>query len=234
MAAIMMALVTLTSCDEDEDPSDDPDEIENGNNGGVAGKRIKTQLQTTGPMEGSIRVEWTYNSDGSIKRQDLYDASSKLVSYEIWTSNSDGTIAKDEMYDSNNNLLQYMNYSYDANKKPLKGQGEMYSGSVAVTWTYDYTYQNGRKIRQVMKVGDLTNDYEFIYDSQGRCTGSTETTSYSGQFIGGRKFTRTYNTDGTIQKVTYPYSSTDNTTVIQTFTWENRNTKMNYADFSLW
>ena len=33
MAAIMMALATLTSCDEDEDPSDDPDEIENGGNG---------------------------------------------------------------------------------------------------------------------------------------------------------------------------------------------------------
>jgi len=42
MAAIMMAFATLTSCDEDEDPNEDPDEIENGNNGGVAGKRLKT------------------------------------------------------------------------------------------------------------------------------------------------------------------------------------------------
>ena len=206
-----MALVTLTACPVDDENEDDPDEIENGengNNGGVAGKRIITQLQTSGPSQGFVRVEWSYNDNGSLKRQDLYDESSKLVRYEIWTSNSDGTIAKEEMYDSNNNLLQYMNYSYDANKKPLKAEGAMNT----TPWSYDYTFQNGRKTLQLMKIGDTEITLEFNYDGNGRRTTTSETTNYGTQVFT-RVFTRTYNSDGTLQKVTFPNGYGDNTIV---------------------
>ena len=239
MAAIMMALVTLTACPVDDENEDDPDEIENGengNNGGVAGKRIKTELQTTGTKDDFYRTEWSYNSDGTVKQSDSYNESSKRVEYTTYTNNTDGTIAKEESYEldnsSNFKLFYVYNYSYDDNKKPLQMLGSYYDdkGEVFLNMTFDFTYQNGRKTRQVVMGGDsMINEYEYSYDSQGRRTKTIETTTYSGQLISTRQIDYTYNTDGTLQKKTYP-SNADNSTVTKTYTWEDGKTTVNIID----
>ena len=245
MAAIMMAFATFTSCNEDEDPSDDPDEIENGdngNNGGVSGKRLITMVQTTGPIDGPARSEMSYNSDGTVKRVDQYDVSSKLILYTTYTCNSDGTKHKEELYDvsnsSNPQLFYEYTYSYDANKKPLKAEGTYFLNGINMTVTIDYTFQNGRKTHEVLtslsSVSQeiVTIEYDITYDNNGRRSTTTETHSS----LGTRKYTRTYNSDGTLQKVTYPYgyNGSDNRTVTNEFKWENGKKTWNEDDFYWW
>ena len=232
MAAIMMALVTLTSCDKDEDPSDDPDEIENGNNGGVAGKRIQSSLMTE--ASGDIqRLEFTYNSDGTLNREDVYDGSSKRISYTIYTNNPDGTYAKMENFATDGD--QVLVYTYGANKKPLKAEGTVKNSAGTFPVTYDYTFQNGRLTRFVLKtgVGDSSVEvtYDHKYDSNGRRTSTTETHS----ILGTRQSTRAYNSDGTLQKITADgYSGYPTTAYTVTFTWEDGKTAVNFDDYSTW
>ena len=240
MAAIMMAFATLTSCDEDEDPSDDPDEIENGENGGVAGKRIKTLLQTTGPADGPYRLEFSYNSDGSIKQVDYYDESSKHVGYNNVTCNADGTVSREKFYwivgNSSNFELNYdWTYTYGSDKKPTKAEIVYYYNTVA-TENIVYTFQNGRQTRQVWTSSSgqevVSIQYDFNYDNKGKRTTTTETHS----MLGTRQTTRTYNSDGTLQKVTYPngYNGSDNTIITKSFTWEDGKTNYNYDDIANW
>jgi len=225
MAAIMMALVTLTACPVD-DENDDPDEIENGengNNGGVAGKRIKSTIITE--EGGETRTgDFTYNSDGTLNRIDWND------SYSIFTNNPDGTYAKWE--DINTYGEMVMVYSYDANKKPLKAEGTIKNSAGTSPVTYDFTFQNGRKTFEIQKFGTPGTDgymsvtFEYNYNSSGRTT-TTETHS----LVGKRQFTRTYNSDGTLQKVTTGgYTGVPTTGFTQTFTWENGKTTVNHDD----
>ena len=60
----------------------------------------------------------------------------------------------------------------------------------------------------------------YEYDSAGKRTVTTETQTVVG-IISSREYTRSYNADGTILNVTYPYNFMDNTVVTTTFTWEN-------------
>ena len=135
MVAIIVASMTITACWDDEN---DEDGEENGNGGGgVAGKRIKTTLQTDASGKTS-RGERTYNNDGSLNRIDYYDSSSSRTSYQINTNNPDGTPNKWEDFNTSGNSVVF--YTYDANKKPLKGEGTI--GTLPLT--YDFTFQNGR------------------------------------------------------------------------------------------
>ena len=244
MATIMMALVTLTACPVDDENEDDPDEIENGENGGVAGKRLKSTVQTTGPIDGSYRSELTY-SDGTLKQSDVFDVSSKLTGYAIYTNNSDGTRNKMEFYDLSNSsepqLAHVYTYSYDANKKPLQGKGIYYTnGTQYGTVTIDFTFQNGKKTGEKMTFvfgnapysETFTTTFAHNYDNNGRRTTTTETHS----LLGARQYTRTYNSDGTLQKVTYPYGygGSDNRTVTKEFTWENGKKTYDEDDFEYW
>ena len=176
MATIMMAFATLTACDILEDNNDENGKEEEGGNGGggVSGKRLKTILHTSGPIDGIYKTEYSYDNDGSLKRIDYYDEHSKLTGYTINTSNPDGTWAKYEMYLPNGTLDTDMHYTYDSNKKPIKGQGTLYHAG-GNTQTIDYTFQNGRQIRQVLKVGTIVDTFEHSYDSNGRRTTTTET-----------------------------------------------------------
>jgi len=227
MVAIMMALVTFTSCDEDEDPRDDPDEIEN--NGGVAGKRLKIFTENSAANGRISNQESTYNSDGTKKRVDHDDGA-----YQLFTHNSDGTIATMELY-RNNSLHQRYIYSYDANKKPKKGEVTFHSpGEENYSITIDYIFQNGRKIRDEwnFSLGSVifVVKYEHNYNSNGRRTSTTETHSS----LGTRQLTRTYNSDGTLQKVTYPegYNNSGGRTITYEFTWEDGKTTINEDDFN--
>ena len=233
VAAIMMALVTFTACDV-FNPDDDDDEIENGNNGGVAGKRLKTTVQTTGPIDAAYRQEFSYNSNGELIRCDHYDESSKLLMYHIYTSNPDGTRNKDELYEvsiSSTEPSYIYTYTYDANKKPLQGKGTYYWNGVATsTVNVDYTFQNGRLTREVLTSSSVIIQFDITYDNNGRRRTTTETHS----LLGTRQYNRTYNTDGTLQKVTYPngYSGSDNTTITEEFTWENGKSTQDGDDLS--
>ena len=234
MATIMMAFATLTACEVLEDNNDENGKEEEGGNGGggVSGKRLKTVLVTE--ASGEIqRSEMTYNNDGSVKRSDVYDASSKLTSYTIFTNNSDGTYKKTETFAPFGN--QVLVYTYDSNKKPIKAEGTIQNSEGEFPIIYDYTFQNGRLIRQVIKVGNhgapgySEVKYEPEYDSNGRRTTTTETHS----IVGTRKYTRTYNSDGTLQKVIAgDYAGYANTGFTDTYTWENGKTTFNFDDFS--
>jgi hypothetical protein len=218
MAAIMMALVTFTACDENESDAD-----ENGNGGGVAGKRLKSYIVSS--PENVVRSEYSYNDDGTLKRIDNYDhVSSKLFQYVIITSFDDGTMAKQEQYLTDFSFVTVWNFSNDANKKPLKREGTTsMDGIIIGTSTADYTFQNGRKIREVVKdySGAVQQEtlYEFSYGSNGRRTTTLQT--IYGQ--SSSQYTRTYNSDGTLQQVTSP-----STTI--TFTWENGKTTVDFDD----
>ena len=237
MAAIMMALVTLTACPVDDENEDDPDEIENGENGGVAGKRIITQLITWATGE-IAREEYSYNSDGSLKQIDQYDAASRLVQYSIFTNNPDGTHAKYELYTavgntSNLSLNQTCYYSYDANKKPQKGEVTFHLPEMQnMSMTFVFSFENGRKVREVISMNDvLVQQFDFSYDNRGKRTKTTETHFTQGT----RNFTRTYNSDGTLQKVTAEaYSNYQGSEHTQTFTWENGKTTVNYDDYDVY
>jgi hypothetical protein len=227
--------MTFTACHIDD--SDDENGDENGN-GGVTGKRLKTSV-STGPGFYS-RTEISYNSDGTMKGSDVYDESSKRICYANHTSNPDGTLAKEEFYDIVNNTSSVYNFSYDTNKKLQKAEGIYYADKVQwATGTVVYTFQNGRKTRQVTTLtsidGSVTvQQLDFNYDAQGRRTTTDEiNTPNRGDVIGLRTFTRTYKTDGTLEKVTYPsdYTATSGTNT-DTFTWENGKTTMNFDDIN--
>jgi hypothetical protein len=215
MVAIMAAM-TFTACSG----SIDPDE----NGGGVSGKRLKSILITESGL--TEKGEYTYNSDGSLKRVDWVYSWTSFKPYDIFTNNSDGTHAKWENFNEYGN--QVMVYTYNANKKPQKAEGKMYTEYGETSVSYDFIYQDGRLIRHVIIIGgSSTVTYEPAYDSNGRRISGTETHSYAGT----RKYTRTYNSDGTLQKVDISnYSVTGTNARTYTFIWENGKTLVNYFD----
>ena len=238
MAAIMMALVTFTACLEDDEKNGGGDDGGDGNGSGVSGKRVKTTVQTaTHPIGGPVRSEYTYNSDGTVKQIDNYDESSKIVMRDIITNNSDGTWAKVEQTNlAYAGMVTVLNHTYDNNKKLLKIQGSIYLNEVEVgTTTFDFTFQNGRKISQKQTVysgGMLSQQLqsEFTYDSNGRRT-KTIITPIVGQTV---EYTRTYNSDGTLQKVNFIGGDDGNTPITMTITWENGKSTVNMDDIWGW
>jgi len=225
LMGIIIATMAFNACGEEN--GENPDNPDNGS-GGITGKRLKTQTQTTGTVDAYVRVEWTYNSDGTIKQRDHYNDSGQKVQYYTYSYNSDGTRNQYKFY-NNSSLLITLNYSYDANKKPKQAQGTTTSGA---NYTFDYTFQNGRKIREVQTttvgVASVTITFEQKYDANGRRTTTTETGTN-----GTRQYTRTYNSDGTLQKVTFPHW-TDGSTITYTYTWEDGKTTQDEDDFMYW
>jgi len=222
MVAIM-ASMTFTACDSF---NDDDDENGGGDGpGSISGKRIKTVVEA--PVDGPVRTEHTYNSNGTLNRVDSYDASGKRVMYSTFTSNSDGTRAKhiqvDEAYTFA--TTEYI-YFYNTDKTPQKMEGTISTGS---TSTHVYTFQNGRKTREVISVrmgGTLVQEIELVYnyDNNGRRTTTTQTPKIGVPVT----YTRTYNSDGTLRTVTYTVSGQ---TITKTFTWENGNSTVNEDHF---
>jgi hypothetical protein len=199
--------------DPDPDPKPDPDPQ-------PTGKRIKEFVYaTTSTQPLSIyRVAHTYNSDGTLSRVDSYDKSSKLVQYEIFTSNSDGTRAKSELF-MDGGIKVVAVHSYNSSKVLQKTEGTTYFNETALgKSSYEYTFANGRKTGEVYKdaSGAVIMQWTFNYDASGKRTTTTEKSGNQS-----RQYTRTYNSDGTWQKVTCPFSYTDNSTLTRTFTWEN-------------
>jgi len=226
IAAIMMALVTFAACDEDEN---DGGGDEN-SNGGVSGKRfISAEFTCSKPLTQSfVRSELTYNSDGTLNRWSQYDASSKRVSYSDYSNNFDGTVAKSVTYDEGGNVLIESNYFYNSNKTLQKVESDYNNGYTLLT---EYTYENGKKIREVCYMdGVEIYNYASNYNNNGRRT-TTILTSYTEAGVLTMTYTRTYNSDGTVQKVTYPLSYVDNTPVTETFTWENKKTNSSFDEF---
>ena len=221
-----MAAMTLTACVKSDEDEDD----KNGNSGGIAGKRLKTEVNNTADFV--MRNEFTYNSDGSLKRYDLYDdGTSKLFMYAIVTNNLDGTSAKEELYYADGPLYQVYKYTYDSNKKPKKTDIS-FPGQTSWSITIDYIFQNGRKTREVL-TSDLGTDKtvvqtDYNYDSKGVRTSATETHSV----LGKRQITYTYSADGTLQKRTYTeYNSTK--MITHTYTWEDGKSTVNWFDSAL-
>ena len=214
----MAAMMTFTACLEDDNEGG-----ENGNGGGVAGKRLKYYIVSS-PGTVDIKTEYTYNSDGTDKRNDVTQGG-KLILYELYTSNPDGLLAKHEQYMPD--MPGYKNvweYTYDSNKKMKKRDGVMYmDGKITGTSTVDYTFQNGRKIKEVVTDnyggGSQVMILEYSYDSKGKRTITNQT-------INGvpSQSTRIYNSDGTLQKVTHSSGS------VYTFTWENGKSISDFDD----
>ena len=237
MAAMMMAFATFTACEKPDDSDDD--EIDDGN-GVVAGKRIKEWVQTTTrPSDGVIRTVYTYNSDGSINRIDQYDEASKLTRYSIYTNHPDGRPDKIEQFFEAVEMQSMKNesvFTYDANKTLQKVQDNLFmNGTLAATNTTEYTFVNGRKTREEFtgSGGAVKMERVYEYDSVGKRTVTTETQNAAG-IVSSRKYTRSYNADGTILNVTYPYNFMDNTVVTTTLTWENGKKAVNEDVYLAW
>ena len=100
----------------------------------------------------------------------------------------------------------------------------------------DFTFKNGRKISEERKysfgLSFTVSKYEHEYDNKGKRTITIETHSE----LGKRQYTRTYNSDGTLQKVTYPigFGGTDNTIVTNEFIWEDGKKTWDEDDFFFW
>ena len=227
MAAIMMAAMSFTACLELENDNDENE------GGGDSGKRLKTVLLIS-PDSQDMRTEYSYNSDGTLNRYDNYlDASTTHFLYCIITNNSDGTMARHELHQVDIPMITVSEYTYDNNKKPLKMEGSsLWDSNVVSTITVDFTFQSGRKTREVQKsyAGMLVEEVQrvFNYDGNGRRTTVVETSNGKT-----RQITRTYRSDGTLEKVTYP--DFDNTmTYTHIFTWENGKTTFNWEDFMVY
>jgi len=224
LMASIMAAMTFTACPGEDS---DPDGGENGS-GGVAGKRY-TSYVVNYSNSPDTRSEVSYDSNGLLIRNDVYyTESSKRIMYEIITSNPDGTLAKHEQYmEDMPGYKTVWEYSYDSNKTLLKRQGTTFMDGVVIgVTTMDYTFQNGRKIRDVLTGNNQVDVREYNYDSNGRRTTTTHTTT-SGGNVSTKQYTRIYNADGTLQKVTGP-----DFTVI--YTWENGKTAWNYNNYCMW
>ena len=232
MAVIVAAMMTFNACIEDDNEGDENGNNGNGNGGGVAGKRIKTMVHSGG--DGPVRFEYSYNSDGTTKQVDAYDAASKLVMRDVITCNPDGTWAKLEQTDlAYSGTVLVLNHTYDANKKPLSINGKTYLGGAEIgTTTFSFTFQNGRKVSQkqtVTALGVLAQEVqtEFQYDANGRRTKTIST-----PLIGAKvEYTRTaYNPDGTLKTITV--SGGQSFTI--TFTWEDGKSTVNMDDIWGW
>ena len=235
MVAIIVASMTITACLDDENSDDPDDNGDGGNGGGVSGKRLKTTVITCSkPLnQPLVRTEYSFNSDGTIKGSEGYDASSKRLFYSVGTNNSDGTIQKTIIYNNDGTVMIEAINSYNSNKTLQKTQNNYFNnGVISFTIDIEYKYENGKKIREEYYTNGVENaNYKINYDNQGRRTTSIYTLYEAGQTFT-MTYTRTYNSDGTIQKVTYPLSFVDNTTVTETFTWENGKTTYDFDMFS--
>jgi len=233
MATIMMAFATLTACNTLEDNNDENGKEEEGGNGGgggVSGKRVKSWVYSYTEPNIPARYELLYKNDGTLERIDAYDVSSKLIIRQIITLNSNGTINKIEATDIRaEGILIVENFTFDGNNKPLKMKGNsIYNGAIVASTNMDYTFQNGRKVKQLLSTAASeilvnTMEWTFSYDGNGRRTKtlSTPTTGIA------TEYTRTYNSDGTLQKVNYINGITQMTV---TFTWENGKSTVNWDD----
>ena len=227
MVAIIVASMTVTACLEDENSE------ENGGNGGggVSGKRLKSWVTTCSKPLPESRMDYSYNTDGTLKRTDTYDASSKLLIYSILTNNSDGKPEKVVTYNANGTVLIETTNTYNPDKTVQKAKMNNFNnGVLAYTVDVDYTYQNGKKILEVYNMNGIEfGRYSSNYDNNGRRTSTIYT--YNANTM---TYTHSYNSDGTLQKITYPYSFEDNTLVTQTYTWENGKTTFSHDDFLAW
>jgi len=235
MAAMMMALATFIACDGDETDEDDP----NGNGGGVnSGKRIKTVLVTF-PDEPSMKnwVDYTYSSAGVLERTDQFlTETSRQNSYDIYSYNLDGLVAKIEGYmPSLPEHSSVITYTYDANKKLLKSQFDVIynlNPYVASSSTFNFTYLNGRKTsvtstHEAISGPIVTNteqQMDYHYDSKGILT--TITKKMTGVVTERHEYT--YNSDGTLDKVTMRRTDTNHIFTIFTFIWENANSTFDF------
>jgi len=218
----MIASMAMIACGESEGEGNGGGENGGGNGGsGVTGKRIKSITESyLGSAGGPVRSEFSYNSDGTLKQMDSYDESNKRVMYSTFTHNSDGVRTKYEQYDiAYTNATSKYEIFYNANKTLQKMEGTISIGGViASTSTHEYTFQNGRKTKEVLtvKAGPVTQriDIEYQYDAQGRRTITTQTPAIGIPTV----YTRTYNSDGTLQKATY---TADGRVITKTVTWEN-------------
>ena len=219
----MMTAMAFIACDN----AGDNEEDEGGDNGGsVSGKRIKSWVQVTErASDGVIRMEYTYNNDGSIKQIDTYNESSKRTMYSIYSNNSDGTPDKvEQFFEDNPNMKNVSEFTYNSQKTLQKMLVTLYiDGVPTAESTTDYTFVNGRKTIEVYtgSGGAVQMVRVYEYDGKGKRTITTETQTVAGSLLCTRKYTRTYNSDGTLKMVDYPYNCTDNTIVTTTFTWEN-------------
>jgi hypothetical protein len=225
---IFAILMAFTSCGGNNNGNGNDDNGNgNGNNGGggVAGKRIKEFLQTT--SSGTVKSVYNYNNDGSIKQIDLYNGTVRIT-YNVYTNHSDG---RPESYETfyegveTKGMKGVTQLSYDSNKTLQKMESILYMNGVEITKiTIDYTFQNGRKTRelQISSGGLAQTERVYEYDSQGKRTKTTETTSAGGIINQTVIYTRSYNSDGTLDKVTYT-NPMDNTPSTISFTWENGN-----------
>ena len=248
IASMIVASMTFTACDGDEPKKDDETVIpkennddengENGDNNGGGGNVSEIRLKSTliTGADGEIqRGEYTYNSDGSANRTDWYDGSSKQISYDIFTNNPDGTYHQWENFNTDGDMV--MVYTYDDNKKPLKAEGTIYNSLGEHPITYAYTFKNGRLTFHEERIGDpsegsyIVVTFEPQYDNNGNKSITTETHS----LLGTRLYERTYNSDGTLQKVVVEgYKGYPTTAFTQTFTWENKKTTVNFEDFAIY
>jgi len=228
MVAIIVASMTITACLEDEN-GENPDDNGNGG-GGVAGKRLKTVVFTCSkPLNQFVRVEYSYNSDGTLKRLNHYDNSSKLLSYSDVTNNSDGLSQKAVLYSNDGSVLMIDNFTYNSDKTLKKNQVDYYNnGVISYTLDYEYKYENGKRIRiEIYNNGLEIANWKYDFDNKGRITTTVYTLYQAGQTFS-MTYTRTYNSDGTIQKVTHPLSFVDDTPVTETYTWENGKTTFDF------
>lgn len=236
MAAIMMTLVTFNACIEDNENGLDPDENENG---GVSGKRIKTVVSACSIQgETNWRSERTYNSNGTTKRIDHYDASSKLIMYSTDTYNSDGTLAKSVAKDASEKMISESTFTYNSNKILQKQKVDTYlNGDYYHTSHFEYFYENGKRSRLSYYVeGFGAHEYTYNYDVYGRLT-TTVWTMDPSLGVNTCTYTRTYHSDGTLQKITYPYNGDvypPFDTVTETYTWEKGKTSCDFSMYEIY
>ena len=240
MATIMMAFATLTACEILEDNNDEngKEEEEGGNGGGgVSGKRLKSsETNSSSPLIMYSKSVCFYNNNGQCIRSETYDASSKLISTTISTYNSNGTLAKTVTNNENDKIVTEVLYSYNSNKTLQKSEDNFYlDGKLIQTTHWEYTFENGKKISQKYHL-EGNSDYgvlTFNYDGNGRRT-TTVLNYYGGDILLTMTYTRTYNSDGTVQKLTYPVNFVDNTPVTVTFTWENGKDAIGFDMYNPW
>ena len=217
IVACLAVTVMFAMCDKTNDNDDNGGET---GGSGVTGKRIKEFVTSTEGSNASTRNVYSYNSDGSVKRIDQYIGST-LNLVATYTNHPDGRPQKID--------FTYMSNGTEAGKaegiftygtfNTLQKQEITGNGTVQV---FEYTFKDGRKTFEKYSSGySIYIERTFEYDEKGKRTKTTETQSVNGSNVGTVIHTRSYNSDGTIDKITYPLLSSPNLLVTQKFTWES-------------
>ena len=149
-------------------------------------------------------VTFEYNSDGTIKRRNEYNADGTLSIYSTCEYNSDEILKRYNWYDADGTLGHYFTYEYNSDGTKKESAGYNADGTQDSYGTWEYNVDGTeKKTEQYNMDGALQGYSTYEYNSDGTLK---TTNAYGADGALNSYHIREYNSDGTAKR-TNIYSS---------------------------